>query len=36
MKLHEIGDIIKTKEALKLCRYFGMDYLGGRIEFDPE
>ena len=32
----EIGDIISTKEALELCRYFGLDYLVERIESDPE
>ena len=36
MKPPEIGDIITTKEALKLCRYFGLDYLVERIESDPE
>ena len=36
MKLPEIGDIVTTKEALELCRYFGLDYLVERIESDPE
>ena len=36
MKLPEIGDILTTKEALELCRYFGLDYLIERIESDPE
>ena len=36
MNLPEIGDRITTKEALKLCRYFGLDYLIERIESDPE
>jgi hypothetical protein len=29
MKLPEIGDTINTKEALELCRYFGIDYFEG-------
>ncbi len=36
MTLPEIGDIITTKEALELCRYFGLDYLIDRIKSDPE
>jgi len=36
MPLPEIGDIVTTKEALGLCRYFGLDYLIERIESDPE
>mgnify|MGYP001129937172 CR=1 FL=1 len=36
MKLPEIGDRMNTKEALELCRYFGLDYLVERIESDPE
>ncbi len=36
MTLPEIGDIITTKEALELCRYFGLDYLVKRIESEPE
>ena len=36
MNLPEIGDIITTKKALKLCRYFSLDYLIERIESDPE
>ncbi len=36
MTLPEIGDIITTKEALELCRYFGLDYLVERIEADPK
>ena len=35
MNLLEIGDIVTTKEALELCRYFGLDYLVERIESDP-
>ena len=35
MKLPKIGDIITTKGALELCRYFGLDYLVERIESDP-
>ena len=35
MKLPEIDDIITTEEALKLCRYFSLDYLIERIESDP-
>jgi hypothetical protein len=35
MKLPEIGDIVTTKEALELCRYFGLDYLIERIESAP-
>jgi len=31
MNLPEIGDIVTTKEALELCRYFGFDYLIERI-----
>jgi hypothetical protein len=34
MKLPKIGDIITAKEALELCRYFGLDYLVERIESD--
>ena len=36
MTLPEIGDIITTKEALELCRYFGLDYLVKRIESESE
>lgn len=36
MNLPKIGDTISTKEALELCRYFGLDYLVERIESDPE
>ena len=36
MKLPKIGDIITTKQALELCRYFGLDYLVERIESDPK
>ncbi len=36
MNLPEIGDIVTTKEALELCRYFGLDYLIERIESDSE
>lgn len=36
MNLPEIGDIVTTKEALELCRYFDLDYLIERIESDPE
>ena len=35
MNLPEIGDIVTTKEALELCRYFGLDYLIERIESAP-
>jgi len=36
MNLPDTGDIITTKEALKLCRYFDLEYLVERIESDPE
>ena len=36
MNLPEIGDMVTTKEALELCRHFGLDYLIERIESDPE
>ncbi len=36
MNLPDIGDMITTKEALKLCRYFNLEYLVKRIEFDPK
>jgi hypothetical protein len=36
MKLPKIGDTITAKDALELCRYFGLDYLVKRIESDPE
>ncbi len=36
MNLPDIGDMITTKEALKLCRYFDLDYLVKRIESDPK
>ena len=36
MNLPDIGDIITTKKALKLCRYFDLNYLFNRIESDPE
>ena len=36
MKLPELGDIITTKESLKLCRYFGLDYLVERIGSESE
>ena len=36
MKLPKIGDIVSTKEALGLCRHFGLDYLVERIEPNPE
>lgn len=35
-KLPKIGGSITTKEALELCRYFGLDYLVERIESNPE
>jgi len=35
MKLPKISDIIAAKEALELCRYFGLDYLVERIESNP-
>jgi len=36
MNLPKISDIIITKEALELCRYFDLNYLVERIESDPE
>ena len=36
MKLPEIGQTVTTKDALKLCRHFGLDYLAGRIEANPK
>ena len=36
MDLPNIGDIITAKKALKLCRYFDLNYLVDRIESDPE
>jgi len=36
MKLPKIGDTVSTKEALELCRHFGLDYLVERIESHPE
>jgi len=36
MRLPEIGDIIKTDEALELCRHFNLDYLIKRIEANPD
>ena len=35
MNLPEIGDMVSTKEALELCRHFGLDYLIERIESAP-
>jgi len=35
MKLPELNDIIDTKQALDLCRYFKLDYLVERIGNDP-
>ena len=35
INLPAIGDIVTTKEALELCRYFGLDYLVERIESNP-
>jgi len=32
----EINEIITTKKALELCRYFSLDYLIDRIESDPK
>ena len=36
MNLPEIGDIITTKGALELCRYFSLEYLADRIKSNPE
>ena len=36
MKSPKIGDVVSTKEALKLCGYFGLDYLIERIVSKPE
>ena len=36
MKLPDINDTITTQKALALCRYFGLDYLVGRIEANPQ
>jgi len=36
MKFPKTGDMITGKEALKLCQYFGLDYLVERIESGPE
>ena len=36
MKLPEIGDIITTPKALKLCTHFGLDYLIDRINTNPD
>ena len=36
MDLPKIGDTISTKEALELCRYFGLDYLVKRIDSDQK
>ena len=36
MKLPEIGDIIATPKALKLCTHFGLDYLIDRINTNPD
>jgi hypothetical protein len=36
MNLPEIGDIITTKQAIELCRFFGLDYLVKRIESASE
>ena len=35
MILPNIGDMISTQEAARLCRYFGLDYLVKRIESQP-
>ena len=35
MELPEIGNVVTTKDALELCRYFNLDYLVARIENDP-
>ena len=32
MKYPEIGDIVTTEQALKLCKHFNLDYLIKRIE----
>ena len=36
LNLPKIGNTINAKEALELCRYFGLDYLVERIESNPE
>ena len=36
MGLPKIGDLITVKQALELCRYFGLDYLVERIEFNTD
>lgn len=36
MKLPEIGDTVTAKEAVELCRHFGLDDLVKRIESDPD
>ena len=36
MNFPKIGNIVTTKDALKLCRHFGLDYLVERIEANPE
>ena len=36
MNLPKINDTVGTKEALELCRHFGLDYLVKRIEANPE
>ena len=35
MEFPKINDIIDTKLAIELCRYFGFDYLMSRIEANP-
>ena len=36
MNLPDINDTITTQKALALCRHFGLDYLVGRIEANPQ
>ncbi|MCG6974079.1 MAG: hypothetical protein LJE66_13120 [Desulfobacterales bacterium] len=36
MDLPKINDTVTTRQALELCRYFGLDYLVERIESNPE
>jgi len=36
MKLHEIGDMITTAKALKLCKQYNLDYLVKRIEANSD
>jgi len=36
VELPEIDDIIKSAQALELCRYFNLDYLVARIESNQD